>query len=182
MSQAHSFITSSWTFYLQANDGKVVVFQSEPQVRIFTHFELYKDTRKEPQKSFPGLTSPIYKGYHCSLIQERDLSGEHSYDDAYNLYSCLPRNPLLPRWILTTTLILSVLVLIWICYATVATAVDKYVPAEKLSINGDSDHIKEQKMTPYPVSSLIIITSKGPEKEPSPLPSKVPRTIRQLKT
>lgn len=27
MSQAHSFITSTWTFYLQADDGKVVIFQ-----------------------------------------------------------------------------------------------------------------------------------------------------------
>lgn len=27
MNQAHSFITSSWTLYLQADDGKVVVFQ-----------------------------------------------------------------------------------------------------------------------------------------------------------
>lgn len=42
----------------------------------------------------------------------------------------LLRNPWLPGWIFTTTLILSVLVLIWICCATVATAVDQYVPAE----------------------------------------------------
>lgn len=27
MNQAHSLITSSWTFYLQADDGKVVIFQ-----------------------------------------------------------------------------------------------------------------------------------------------------------
>lgn len=27
MSQAHNFIMSSWTFYLQADDGKVVIFQ-----------------------------------------------------------------------------------------------------------------------------------------------------------
>lgn len=27
MNQAHSFITSTWTFYLQADDGKVVIFQ-----------------------------------------------------------------------------------------------------------------------------------------------------------
>lgn len=27
MSSAHSFISSSWTFYLQADDGKVVIFQ-----------------------------------------------------------------------------------------------------------------------------------------------------------
>lgn len=27
VSSAHSFISSTWTFYLQADDGKVVVFQ-----------------------------------------------------------------------------------------------------------------------------------------------------------
>lgn len=126
----------------------------------------------------PGLSSPVYKEYHRTLIQERDrdMTGDRSYDDEYNLFSCLSRlvsthlstlsrklnyltclvehdinstkdripmerhklnictfllrNPWLPGWILTTTLILSVLVLIWICCATVATAVDQYVPAE----------------------------------------------------
>lgn len=108
------------------------------------------------------------------------MTGDHSYDDEYNLFSCLSRlisthlstlsrkfscltyflehginitedvfpmephklnictfllrNPWLPGWILTTTLILSVLVLIWICCATVATAVDQYVPAEVSSV------------------------------------------------
>ncbi|XP_018533457.1 transmembrane protein 59 isoform X1 [Lates calcarifer] len=175
MSQAHSFITSTWTFYLQADDGKVVIFQTEPQVKFFSQFELEKEDKEEPQKSFPGLSSPVYKEYHRTLIQERDrdMTGDHSYDDEYNLFSCLSRNPWLPGWILTTTLILSVLVLIWICCATVATAVDQYVPAEKLSIYGDRDYIKEQKLTPYPASSLLIITSKGPEEEAGPLPSKV---------
>ncbi|XP_042353956.1 transmembrane protein 59 [Plectropomus leopardus] len=174
MSQAHSFITSTWTFYLQADDGKVVIFQTEPQVRFFSQFEEEKD-KEEPQKSFPGL-SPVYKEYHRTLIQERDrdLTGDRSFDDEYNLFSCLSRNPWLPGWILTTTLILSVLVLIWICCATVATAVDQYVPAEKLSIYGDREYVKEQKLTPYPASSLLIITSKGPEEEEAgPLPSKV---------
>ncbi|KAM4552131.1 transmembrane protein 59 [Odontesthes bonariensis] len=175
MSQAHSFITSTWTFYLQADDGKVVIFQAEPQVQFFSQFELERDVQEEPQKSFPGLSSPIYKEYHRTLIQERDrdMTGDRSYDDEYNLFSCLSRNPWLPGWILTTTLILSVLVLIWICCATVATAVDQYVPAEKLSIYGDKDYIKEQKLTPYPASSLLIITTKGSEEEAGPLPSKV---------
>ncbi|XP_069505402.1 transmembrane protein 59-like isoform X2 [Ambystoma mexicanum] len=31
-SSAQSFISSTWTFYLQADDGKVVVFQSQPEV------------------------------------------------------------------------------------------------------------------------------------------------------
>ncbi|XP_044074118.1 transmembrane protein 59 isoform X3 [Siniperca chuatsi] len=164
MSQAHSFITSTWTFYLQADDGKVVIFQVDVE----------KEVKEEPQKSFPRLSSPIYKEYHRTLIQERDrdMTGDRSYDE-YSLFSCLSRNPWLPGWILTTTLILSVLVLIWICCATVATAVDQYVPAEKLSIYGDREYMKEQKLTPYPASSLLIITSKGTEEEAGPLPSKV---------
>ncbi|XP_033961122.1 transmembrane protein 59 isoform X1 [Pseudochaenichthys georgianus] len=174
MNQAHSFITSTWTFYLQADDGKVVIFQTEPQVKFFTQFEVEKEVKEEPQRSFPGL-GPFYKEYHRTLIQERDrdMTGGRSYDDGYNLFSCLSRNPWLPGWILTTTLILSVLVLIWICCATVATAVDQYVPAEKLSIYGDREYLSEKKLTPYPASSLLIITSKGPEEEAGPLPSKV---------
>ncbi|KAM3604481.1 uncharacterized protein V6R79_011669 [Siganus canaliculatus] len=175
MNQAHSFITSSWTFYLQADDGKVVIFQTEPQVRFFSQFEMEKEDEEEPKKSFIGLSSPIYKEYHRNLIQERDrdMTGDRSYDDEYNLFTCLSRNPWLPGWILTTTLVLSVVVLIWICCATVATAVDQYVPAEKLSIYGDQDYIKEQKLIPYPASSLLVITSKGSEEEAGPLPSKV---------
>lgn len=34
MSQAHSLITSSWTFYLQADDGKVVIFQVRKEKAI----------------------------------------------------------------------------------------------------------------------------------------------------
>nr|XP_019967117.1 PREDICTED: transmembrane protein 59 [Paralichthys olivaceus] len=174
MSQAHSLITSSWTFYLQADDGKVVIFQTEPQVKFFSQVDLVKDVKEEPEKSLPSFSDPVYKEYHRALIQERDrdMPGDRSYDE-YNLFSCLSRNPWLPGWILTTTLVLSVLVLIWICCATVATAVDQYVPAEKLSIYGDSDCIKEQKLTPYPASSLLIITSTGPDEEAGPLPSKV---------
>lgn len=44
---------------------------------------------------------------------------------------------------------------------------------QKLSIYGDSEYIKEQKLIPYPASSLLIITSNGSEEEAGPLPSKV---------
>ncbi|XP_029971450.1 transmembrane protein 59 isoform X4 [Salarias fasciatus] len=174
MNQAHSFITSSWTFYLQVDDGKVVIFQSEPQIKFFSQFELEKDVKEDPQESFPGLNSPVYKDYQRTFVQERDrdMVRGRDYDDEYNFFGCLSRNPWLTGWILTTTLVLSVLVLIWICCATVATAVDQYVPTEKLSIYGDQDYIKEEKLTPYPASSLLIVTSKGPE-EAGPLPAKV---------
>ncbi|KAF7652482.1 hypothetical protein LDENG_00096150 [Lucifuga dentata] len=174
MSQAHSFITSTWTFYLQADDGKVVIFQTEPQIKYVPQFELEKEYIEEPQKRFLSIGNPVYKKYQRKFIQERDrdMTRERSYED-YSLFRCLSRNSWLPGWILTTTLSLSVLVLIWICCATVATAVDQYVPVENLSIYGDSQFINEQKLTPYPASSLLIITSKGMEEEAGPLPPKV---------
>ncbi|XP_036410590.1 transmembrane protein 59 [Megalops cyprinoides] len=176
MSSAHNFITSSWTFYLQADDGKVVIFQTEPQIQFIPQFDLQKEEVKEqPQSLYGGLANPVYKDYHRTFVQERDRDmfvDRGDSEDDYNLFSCLSRNPWLPGWILTTTLVLSVLVLIWICCATVATAVDQYVPAEKLSIYGDMECTKEQKLTPYPASSLVIISSVG-EEEAGPLPSKV---------
>ncbi|KAJ3594493.1 hypothetical protein NHX12_003800 [Muraenolepis orangiensis] len=177
MNQAHSLITSSWTFYLQADDGKVVIFQSVPQVEIIPHFQLEKDVKGDPDsQSFSSLSLPVYRDYQPSVIQERnrDMSGDRfSSREEYNFFTCLSRNPWLPGWILSMTLVLSVMVLIWICCATVATAVDQYVPAEKLSIYGDMDYMKEQKLIPYPASSLLIVTTMGQEEEAGPLPTKV---------
>lgn len=52
MSQAHSFITSSWTFYLQADDGKVVIFQvcKEKAITVF-----YKVCMKPSSVFYPLL-------------------------------------------------------------------------------------------------------------------------------
>ncbi|XP_051555821.1 transmembrane protein 59 isoform X1 [Myxocyprinus asiaticus] len=179
MSQANNFITSSWTFYFQAEDGKVVIFQSEPQVQFMPEFEFQREETDEPQSTFAdrGMNNPVYKDFPRSFIQERDrdmfIDRSNSEDD-YNIFSCLSRNPWLPGWILTTTLFLSVFVLIWICCATVSTAVEKYVPAEKLSIYGDMEDMKNQKLTPYVQSSLVVIRSPGVEEmEAGPLPSKV---------
>ncbi|XP_028833334.1 transmembrane protein 59 [Denticeps clupeoides] len=177
MSQAHNLITSSWTFYLQADDGKVVIFQTEPQIQFIPQDDYHQeDTKEVAQPSYPELIRPVYKDYQRSLILERDRHvpvDQSNDEDEYNFFSCLSRNPWLPGWILTTTLVLSVLVLIWICCATVATAVDQYVPAEKLSIYGDMEFLKYQKLTPYPPSSLVIVSSSGVELEAGPLPSKV---------
>lgn len=46
-------------------------------------------------------------------------------------------------------------------------------PLQKLSIYGDKEYMNEQKLTPYPASSLVIITTKEPLEEAGPLPSKV---------
>ncbi|XP_041134506.1 transmembrane protein 59-like isoform X1 [Polyodon spathula] len=178
MSSAQSFITSSWTFYLQADDGKVVIFQSEPQIQFMPRFEPQKEELKDTsfarESSDRHPENAIYKHDHKNFMQEQEFGVDPDNVDKedHNLFKCLSRSTWLPGWILTTTLVLSVLVLIWICCATVATAVDQYVPSEKLSIYGDLEYVKDQKLTPYPPSSLVIISSMA-EEAAGPLPSKV---------
>ncbi|KAI5611390.1 transmembrane protein 59 isoform X1, partial [Silurus asotus] len=176
MNQAHEFITSSWTFYLQADDGKVVVFQTGPQVQFVSQIDQQREElNEEPQNPDFGINEPVYREY-SSFNQERlgvVAQDQSVSQDDYNLLNCLSRSPWIPGWILTTTLVLSVLVLIWICCATMATAADQYVPAEKLSIYGDLEYMKEKNLKPYPQSSLLIVSSLVKEDEAEALPPKL---------
>ncbi|KAI5099416.1 transmembrane protein 59 isoform X1, partial [Silurus meridionalis] len=176
MNQAHEFITTSWTFYLQEDDGKVVVFQTGPQVQFVSQIDQQREELKEePQNPDFGIIEPVYREY-SSFSQERlgvVAQDQSVSQDDYNLLNCLSRSPWIPGWILTTTLVLSVLVLIWICCATMATAADQYVPAEKLSIYGDLEYMKEKNLKPYPQSSLLIVSSLVKEDEAEALPPKL---------
>ncbi|XP_054142184.1 transmembrane protein 59 isoform X2 [Melozone crissalis] len=164
MDSAQSFITSSWTFYLQADDGKIVIFQSKPEVQYVP--QLDQDTGGDTKGAL-SLSKTAY-GRAGSSQTFRGLFEERGSD---SFFKCLSINS---SWILTTTLVLSVLVLLWICCATVATAVEQYVPSEKLSIYGDLEYMNEQKLNRYPPSALVLVRCKTEEhEEAGPLPTKV---------
>ncbi|XP_061859592.1 transmembrane protein 59 isoform X3 [Colius striatus] len=138
--------------------------QSKPEVQYVPQLDQETgDTRgslplsKTASALRPG-SSQTYRG----LFEERE-------NDSF--FKCLSINS---SWILTTTLVLSVLVLLWICCATVATAVEQYVPSEKLSIYGDLEYMNEQKLNRYPSSALVVVRCKTEEhEEAGPLPTKV---------
>ncbi|XP_026562919.1 transmembrane protein 59 isoform X1 [Pseudonaja textilis] len=161
METAHSFITSTWTFYLQADDGKILIFQSKPDVQYV----------QSPDQENQDLKASLAK---TSL--DLQLGGPHVHkgsfdeDETESFFKCISLNS---GWILTTTLLLSILVLLWICCATVTTAVEQYVPSEKLSIYGDLEYMNEQKLNRYPTSALVIVKCKADEQEAGPLPTKV---------
>ncbi|NXS20115.1 TMM59 protein, partial [Mystacornis crossleyi] len=164
MDSAQSFITSSWTFYLQADDGKIVIFQSKPEVQYVPHL----DQETGDTKGSLSLSKTASEGRPGSSQTFRGLFEERAND---SFFKCLSINS---SWILTTTLVLSVLVLLWICCATVATAVEQYVPSEKLSIYGDLEYMNEQKLSRYPPSALVVVRCKTEEhEEAGPLPTKV---------
>uniref|UniRef100_A0A8C8SW21 Transmembrane protein 59 n=1 Tax=Pelusios castaneus TaxID=367368 RepID=A0A8C8SW21_9SAUR len=163
MDSAQSFITSSWTFYLQADDGKIVIFQSEPEVQYIP--QLDQDTTDLQESLLSKTSGDVHPGdpqTNRGFFQEEESNG---------FLKCLSINS---GWILTTTLVLSILVLLWICCATVATAVQQYVPAEKLSIYGDLEYMNEQKLIRYPASALVAVRCETEEhEEAGPLPTKV---------
>ncbi|XP_040834446.1 transmembrane protein 59 isoform X3 [Ochotona curzoniae] len=163
MDSAQSFITSSWTFYLQADDGKIVIFQSKPEIQYAPQLEQEPPDLRE--SSLSKMSSDLQM--RNSELHRNYLEDEQS--DGF--FRCLSLNS---GWILTTTLVLSVMVLLWICCATVATAVEQYVPSEKLSIYGDLEFVNEQKLTRYPASSLVLMRTKTEDhEEAGPLPAKV---------
>ncbi|NXL23072.1 TMM59 protein, partial [Setophaga kirtlandii] len=165
MDSAQSFITSSWTFYLQADDGKIVIFQSKPEVQYVP--QLDQDAGGDTKGAL-SLSKTASDGRPGSSQTFRGLFEERASD---SFFKCLSINS---SWILTTTLVLSVLVLLWICCATVATAVEQYVPSEKLSIYGDLEYMNEQKLNRYPPSALVVVRCKTEEhEEAGPLPTKV---------
>ncbi|XP_043818512.1 transmembrane protein 59 isoform X1 [Dromiciops gliroides] len=164
MDSAQSFITSSWTFYLQADDGKIVIFQSKPEIQYPAqvdrdHSPHGKNTPLKKMASNPQPAgSPAHRGYF-----------EDGESDSF--LKCLSLNS---GWIVTITLVLSVLVLLWICCATVATAMEQYVPPEKLSIYGDLEFLNGQKLPKCPPSSLVALRCQAEEREEAgPLPAKV---------
>ncbi|KAK2541843.1 Tmem59l [Columba livia] len=58
VSSAQSFISSTWTFYLQADDGKVVVFQSQPEME-YPVSEVQETQPERPgRRSSPHIPQP----------------------------------------------------------------------------------------------------------------------------
>lgn len=177
MNSAQSFFTS-WTFYLQTDDGKVVVFQSEPDIRFMVpQLEPQTDNAKETSQALSDhIAKALYDDTRKAVRREHGTGlylKEGREQENQSVLECLSRNAGIPRWILTTTLVLSVLVLLWICCATAATAVEQHIPSEKLSIFGDMEFMNELKLTSYPASSLIVIKSKDEKEIAGPLPTKV---------
>ncbi|XP_030061407.1 transmembrane protein 59 isoform X2 [Microcaecilia unicolor] len=170
MDSAQSFITSSWTFYLQADDGKIVVFQSKPQVEYVA--QLPHEAEGLSGASIDKMAYPVPAGSNKEKsCNHRALGYEDEEGDS--ILKCLSLTFKNSSWIMTVTLCLSVVVVLWICCATVATAVDQYIPMEKLSIYGDMEYVNEQKLNRYPPATLLIVRSEEENEEAGLLPTKV---------
>ncbi|XP_077462582.1 transmembrane protein 59-like [Stigmatopora argus] len=191
VSSAQSFISSTWTFYLQADDGKVVVFQSQPEME-YSFPELQAPRSDVAETPWPQVHSHTQKPHGTRGRGEKSGSktgsrGKHQVQHAdenaaaaaeHDFLGCMSRRSGLPRWILAACLFLSIMVMLWLSCASLVTAPDQRVKTQ-LSINGDKEFLDdtEAKVNPFQLSPLLAVGIKRAvvhgDREAGPLPVKV---------
>ncbi|XP_051495461.1 transmembrane protein 59-like isoform X2 [Apus apus] len=182
VSSAQSFISSTWTFYLQADDGKVVVFQSQPEVEYLV--PEVQDTQPER----PGLgsslhvpqphTGPRVKGERPPMKEPRDKAKAQPPEPPqpeHDFLGCMSKRSGLPRWILAACLFLSIMVMLWLSCASLVTAPEQHVKTQPLSINGDKEYLEDlDGPGAFPLPPVIAVTlCPAGSEDAGPLPLKV---------
>ncbi|KAJ3599461.1 hypothetical protein NHX12_033422 [Muraenolepis orangiensis] len=160
VSSAQSFISSTWTFYLQADDGKVVVFQGQPDVE----YSLPELQAPEPHaniadKPWPQVHSHTQRPHGARGHREKGAAsaagkGKHTVQHA--------EDPAAEHDFLG-------------CMSSLVTAPEQHIKTQ-LSINGDKEYIEDtgHKVNPYHLTPVIAVTvTHEEEQEAGPLPVKV---------
>ncbi|XP_059575944.1 transmembrane protein 59-like [Alligator mississippiensis] len=186
VSSAQSFISSTWTFYLQADDGKVVVFQSQPEIE-FPVPEVQAPKLDLTEKAWP-VASPDTLQPHTDPREKlekppvREAKGkaksQHTepQQPEHDFLGCMSKRSGLPRWILAACLFLSIMVMLWLSCASLVTAPDQHVKTQPLSINGDKEYLEDLAApAPFSLHPVIAVTicPADDSEEAGPLPVKV---------
>ncbi|XP_062815072.1 transmembrane protein 59-like [Anolis carolinensis] len=191
VSSAQSFISSTWTFYLQADDGKVVVFQSQPEMEypvpevqapkleVSEEEAAWTPSAANTLKPHTGLREKLERPPVEEAKSQGQLLADSPAPPEHDFLGCMSKRSGLPRWILAACLFLSVVVMLWLSCASLVTAPDHHVKTQPLSINGDKEFLEDLGgPVPFslrPVIAVAICPAGGdPDEEmASPLPVKV---------
>ncbi|XP_068775907.1 transmembrane protein 59-like isoform X4 [Struthio camelus] len=141
VSSAQSFISSTWTFYLQADDGKVVVFQSQPELEdAVPEAPAARMERTWPGPGpragprEPGQEPPAQEpaGGKAPVGRAEPPPPEHDFLGCISKRGAAAgcRRSGLPRWILAACLFLSVVVMLWLSCASLVTAPEQHVKSQ----------------------------------------------------
>ncbi|XP_073180616.1 transmembrane protein 59-like isoform X3 [Lepidochelys kempii] len=194
VSSAQSFISSTWTFYLQADDGKVVVFQSQPEIE-YPVPEMPAPKSELMEKSWP-VSSPNTLRPHTGRKEKLEkppmkepksktkFQHVETHQPEHDFLGCMSKRGVvgcyrrsgLPRWILAACLFLSIMVMLWLSCASLVTAPDQHVKTQTLSINGDKEDLENlDGSAPFSLHPVIAVTicPADDNEEAGPLPVKV---------
>uniref|UniRef100_A0A4W2HJJ6 Transmembrane protein 59 like n=1 Tax=Bos indicus x Bos taurus TaxID=30522 RepID=A0A4W2HJJ6_BOBOX len=126
------FVSSTWTYYLQTDNGKVVVFQTQPVVESLGHegarlqrVEVtWRGSHPEALEVHVDPVGPLDKVRKAKIRVKTSSKAKVESDELQDndFLSCMSRRSGLPRWILACCLFLSVLVMLWLSCSTLVTA------------------------------------------------------------
>ncbi|XP_028906978.1 transmembrane protein 59-like [Ornithorhynchus anatinus] len=186
VSSAQSFLSSTWTYYLQADDGKVVVFQSQP---VMESLMLKTPQPKQMEAVWLGsdpdnLDSHSDPGEKLEKPARKEAKGKARLQTSEppqpaDFLGCMSKRSGLPRWILAVCLFFSVLVMLWLSCASLVTAPDQHIRTQPLSIAGDKDYLEklEHPLALPPVLAIAVCPAESdPEAGPLPLKVELDRT------
>ncbi|KAB0406653.1 hypothetical protein E2I00_018659, partial [Balaenoptera physalus] len=116
VNSAQGFVSSTWTYYLQTDNGKVVVFQTQPVVESLGHegarlqrVEVtWRGSHPEALEVHVGPLDKVRKAkIRVKTSSKAKVESDELQDNDF--LSCMSRRSGLPRWILACCLFLSVL-------------------------------------------------------------------------
>uniref|UniRef100_X2AH07 Uncharacterized protein n=1 Tax=Capitella teleta TaxID=283909 RepID=X2AH07_CAPTE len=150
-------VAVSWSFYAESDSGSLVVIKSEPHIFI---------DGMEEQKNYETNLAALENSANLKHSQlERGLDG--SQEEQTDWLSCISRKTGVSRMCISVLILMSALVMVWLCLTVVVTAPDHRVKPQKLSIYGDLEYLKDLDDKP-------ILSTVHPQFEAGPLPMKIP--------
>ncbi|XP_058419448.1 transmembrane protein 59-like isoform X1 [Diceros bicornis minor] len=172
VNSAQGFVSSTWTYYLQTDNGKVVVFQTQPVVESLGHEGAHlqrvevtwRGSHPEALEVHVDPVGPLDKVRKAKIRVK--TSGKAKVDSAElqdnDFLSCMSRRSGLPRWILACCLFLSVLVMLWLSCSTLVTAPGQHLKFQPLTLEQHKGFIVVPDWPLYPPPSHAFGDSPPP--------------------
>nr|KAF6350409.1 transmembrane protein 59 like [Myotis myotis] len=145
VNSAQGFVSSTWTYYLQTDNGKVVVFQTQPMVenlgregaRLQRVEVTWRGSHPEALEVHVDPLGPLDKVRKAKIRVRTSNKVKVEPDELQDndFLSCMSRRSGLPRWVLACCLFLSVLVMLWLSCSTLVTAPGQHL---KFQVGGAS--------------------------------------------
>nr|XP_020008627.1 transmembrane protein 59-like [Castor canadensis] len=182
VNSAQGFVSSTWTYYLQTGNGKVVVFQTQPVVESLGFQEgrlqrvevTWRGSHPDALEVHVDRVGPLDKVRKAKIrvrtSSKAKVDAEEPQDNDF--LSCMSRRSGLPRWILAGCLFLSVLVTLCLSCSTLVTTPGHHVKFQPLTLEQHKGFMVEPDWPLYPPPS--------PAYEDSPPPYKLRLDLTKL--
>ncbi|XP_015987980.1 transmembrane protein 59-like isoform X2 [Rousettus aegyptiacus] len=174
VNSAQGFVSSTWTYYLQTDNGKVVVFQTQPVVESLGHqgtrlqrVEVtWRGSHPEALEVHVDPVGPLDKVKKAKIRVKTSSKAKVESDEMQDndFLSCMSRRSGLPRWILACCLFLSVLVMLWLSCSTLVTAPGQHLKFQPLTLEQHKGFMVEPDWPLYPPPSHAFGDSPPPYK------------------